>query len=158
MGGFDLVPMQDAIVARVREIAPNTPVYEDTIPDDEALFRDGDTLKVTPSIILRFSPLFPGYERAMAGPRHDSYLAFVDILAVSANGRISRQLNAAITSRLIGFKPDGIAPLHQNNSSGVPGQFTVSQNEMRPTLSVVSTRLRWAVNNSNIGAEVPIPG
>lgn len=153
-GGFDMVAMQDAITAYVRSLATNTEVFEDTVPDDANLPRDTNN-KVTPFIVLRFSPLGPGHARSMAGTRHDEYLAFVDVLAVAPIGRTARILSAAITSRMLGFKPDGIAPLHQNASSGSPGQFTVSQNEVRPTLSVVSTRLRWAVNNSNIGEASP---
>lgn len=153
-GGFDLVSMQDAITAYVKSLVPDTKVFEDTVPDDENLPRDVNQ-KTEPFLVLRYSPLGPGYGRSIRGARHDEYLAFVDVMAVAPAGRIARQLNAAITSRLIGFKPDGIAPLHQNNSSGIPGQFTVSQNEVRPTLFVVSTRLRFAVNNSNIGAATP---
>lgn len=154
-GGLDLVSLQDAITAEVKRIAPNTQVEEDSIPDDEALPRDANG-KVVPCIVLRYSPLGPGYGKSFGGPRHDEYVASFDVMTIATSGRVSRILNAAIVSHLIGFKPDGVSPIHQRSDAGTPSQFTVSSNEIRPTLYVVSTRLRFAVNNTNIGAAVPI--
>lgn len=157
MGGLDLFEMQDAITAEVRRIFPDTKVYEDSVPDDANLPR-GVEQKVIPFIVVRYAPLSPSQSgRAMRGPRHDEYITSFDVLSVSMSGRVSRKLNSAAVSQLIGFKPDGISPVFMRSDGGGSSQFTISQNEVRPTLFVVSTRLRFNVNNSNIGAAVPRP-
>lgn len=157
MSGLDLSALQDAITAEVERLLPNHDIYEDSVPEDVNLPRDASQ-KVKPFIVIRFAPMGPNAaDRAMAGPRHDGYLSSFDLLSVSMNGPISRKLNSALVSQMIGFKPDGISPVFMRSDGGAPSQFTISQNEVRPTLYVVTTRLRFNVNNSNIGAPVPIP-
>lgn len=153
MAGFDLVTLQDNITAYVHSLTTAT-VYEDSIPDDEALPMD-EAGKLLPYVVLRYGPLRPSYTgKSFGGARHDEYWASCDVLAISGNGRVSRILNNGLVDALIGFKPDGVAEMHQRTDAGEPAQFVVSSNESRPTQYVQSTRLRYTVNATNVGAGV----
>lgn len=156
-GGFDIVTLQDNIVDELKAFLPNTVIYEDTIPDDAELpFDDDDNL--APYIVLRFGPIRPSYTgKSLMGPRHDEYWASCDIVAVAPRGRVARVLNAAAVDHMIGFKPDGVSPMSMRTDAGDPAQFVVSSNESRPTQFVASTRLRYTVNGTNIGAPIPTP-
>lgn len=153
MAGFDLVSLQDTITAYVRTQTSAT-VFEDSIPDDESLPMDNNH-KLLPYVVLRYGPLRPSYTgKSFGGPRLDEYWASCDVVAISGNGRVSRQLNNGLVDALIGFKPDGVSPMHQRTDAGDPAQFVVSSNESRPTQYVSTTRLRYTVNSTSVG--VPI--
>lgn len=156
-GGLAIVDLQDRIVAKVQKEFPNHTVYQDSIPDDEHLPFDA-TGKLQPYIVLRFGPLRPGYTgKSIRGPRYDEYWASCDLIAISSNGRVSRVLNAALVSKMMGFRPDGVAPMQMRTDAGDPAQFVVSSNESRPTQYVSTTRLRYTVNGTNTGADIPTP-
>lgn len=158
MAGFDIVALQDAITAHVKAILPNTQIFEDTIPDDQHLPFDRDSGKLQPYVVLRFGPIRPSYTgKSLRGPRYDEYWASCDVVAISGNGRKSRILNAFLVDNMIGFKPDGVAPMQQRTDAGDPAQFVVSSNESRPTQFVSTTRLRYIVNGQNVGASIPTP-
>jgi len=157
MGGFDIVALQDIITAKVKEILPNALVLEDSIPDDKDLPYTNDG-RLAPYVVLRYGPIRPSYTgRSMGGARLDEYWASCDFLAIAPSGREARILNAALVSRMIGFKPDGVYPMAMRTDAGDPAQFVVSSNEARPTQFVATTRLRYAVNSVDAGAEVPEP-
>ena len=156
-GGFNIVDLQDIIIAKVKETFPNHTIYEDSIPDDADLpiTKLG---QIQPYIVLRFGPLRPSYVgKSFVGPRHDEYWASCDLIAISQNGRVSRKLNAALVSNMIGFRPDGVSPMQMRTDAGDPAQFVVSSNESRPTQYASTTRLRYTVNGTNVGAPVVIP-
>jgi hypothetical protein len=156
-GGFDIVSLQDNITAAVEAFIPNTLVMEDTIPDDKDLPMDAQG-NLKPYVVLRYGPLRPSYTgKSLMGPRHDEYWASCDVVAVAPRSRVARQLNAAVVDMLIGFKPDGVSPMSMRTDAGDPAQFVVSSNESRPTQFVASTRLRYTVNGTNIGASIPTP-
>jgi hypothetical protein len=157
MAGFDIVDLQDAITAQVKALLPNTLVLEDTVPDDESLPVDANG-KLVPYVVLRYGPIRPSYTgHSMMGPRYDEYWASCDLIAISNNGRVSRKLNAALVGSMIGFKPDGTYPMQMRTDAGDPAQFVVSSNENRPTQFVSTTRLRFAVNSVDPGAEPSVP-
>lgn len=149
MNRFDIVSLQDAIVAKVKSLTA-AQVYQDMVPDDHGIeVRDG---QIVPYVVLRFGPMRPGYTgKSMAGPRHDEYWASVDIVAISSNGRVSRVLLNGLVDELIGFKPDGVAPLQMRTDAGDPAQFVVASNESQPTQHVAATRLRYTVNSTAVG-------
>lgn len=151
MAGFDIVSLQDNITAYVESLT-EAQVFEDSIPDDASLPMD-ENGKIEPYIVLRYGPIRPSYTgKSFGGPRMDEYWASCDVLAISGNGRISRILNNGLVDALIGFKPDGVAPMHQRTDAGDPAQFVVSSNESRPTQYISTTRLRYAVNARDVGA------
>jgi hypothetical protein len=156
--GLDLVSYQDAITAQVVALYPDYDVIEDTLDDDMVLHRDLRG-KMPAYIVLRYGPKLPKRRgKSFAGPRHDEYYATVDILAVASKGRIARQLCDAACNDLIGFKPDGVAPMSIQDDGGMFAAFVVSSNEARPTRSLASQRLRFNVNNTNIGGDArPTP-
>lgn len=157
MAGFDIVQLQDAITARVREIAPNCEVYEDSPPDDVDLPYDKHG-KLQPYIVMRYGPIRPAYTgKSFGGPRLDEYWASCDVVTVADNGRAARLLGSAVVGRLIGFKPDGLYPMQMRTDAGDPAQFVVSSNESRPTQFISTTRLRYGVNGASPGSVVPIP-
>lgn len=155
-GGFNIVDLQDNILAEIKLRFPNHTVYEDSIPDDADL-PITSLGQIKPYIVIRFGPIRPSYVgKSMAGPRLDEYWASCDFIAISQNGRVSRKLNAALVSAMIGFKPDGVSPMQMRTDAGDPAQFVVSSNESRPTQYVSSTRLRYTVNGTNVGAAVVV--
>lgn len=156
-GGFNIVDLQDTITEKVQSVVPDTLILEDSIPDDFSPPVDSED-KLLPYIVLRYGPIRPSYTgKSLAGVRHDEYWASCDVLAISAVGRVSRILNSAIVDALLGFKPDGVSPMTMRTDAGDPAQFVVSSNESRPTQYVASTRLRYTVNGTNVGAAVVTP-
>ena len=156
-GGFNIVDIQDVITAHVESIVPSTLVLEDSIPDDFSPPVDSNN-KLVPYVVLRYGPIRPSYTgKSIMGTRYDEYWASVDVVAISANGRVSRKLNAGLVDGLLGFKPDGVSPMTMRTDAGDPAQFVVSSNESRPTQYICSTRLRYTVNGTNIAASVTVP-
>jgi hypothetical protein len=153
MAGFDIVALQDNIVAYVESLIPDTVLFEDSIPDDASIpIQDN---KIQPYVVLRFGPLRPSYTgKSMRGPRYDEYWASCDVVAIAGKGRTARQLNAGLVDAMIGFKPDGVSPMQMRTDAGDPAQFVVSSNESRPTQYICSTRLRYTVNAVDVGAPI----
>ena len=149
--GLDLVSYQDAITAHIRALYPDYDVEEDTLIDDAILYRDIRG-KMPAYIILRYGPKLPKRrEKSFAGERSDGYYATVDVMAIASRGRIARQLCDAVTNDLIGWAPDGTAPMSIQDDGGMFAAFVVSSNEVRPTRSLASQRVRFSVNGTNVG-------
>lgn len=149
--GLDLVAYQDAITARVRELFPDWEVIEDTLEDDRVLKRDIDG-KMEGFYILRYGPIMPKRRgRSLKGALYDEYYGTVDVMGVAAKGRIARMMAATAATYLLDFRPDGIAPMSLQDDGGMFAAFVVSSNEARPTRSIASQRLRFNVNNTDIG-------
>ena len=147
--GFELVPLHDAIHARVSSVLPNTPIHEDTLPDDVMPGRDVHN-QMIPYIILRFSPLRKGYGtgEALAGVRHDNYFGTVDVMTSAPTGRMSRLLFDIVIDCLLGFNPGGGG---QISLEGAASNFVVSSNEAKPTQMVCMNRLKFPVNGVAVG-------
>lgn len=149
--GLDVVSYQDAITARVKSLYPDYEVLEDTLDDDTVLKRDFNG-KMEAYIVLRYSPILPKRRgKSFAGVRHDEYYGTVDIIAVGSKGRIARLLSSAVLNDLLGWSADGISPMSIQDDGGMFAAFVVSSNEARPTRSLASQRLRFNVNNVNVG-------
>jgi hypothetical protein len=149
--GLDLIGYQDAITARVQLLYPSYDVIEDTLDDDAVLSRDIRG-KMPAFIILRYGPKLPKRNgKGFAGVKFDEYYATVDIMAVASKGRIARQLCDAVTNDLLGWAPDGNSPMSIQDDGGMFAAFVVSSNEVRPTRSLASQRIRFNVNNTNVG-------
>lgn len=154
---MNMIEQQDEILAHVKTLIPDTPVYEDMVPDDESLPMDEEQ-NLIPYVVVRFGPLRPSYTgKSFGGPGMDEYWASTDIVAIAPTGRTARVLNYALVAQLIGWCPDGISPLTQRTDAGDPAQFVVSSNESRPTQYVASTRLRYTVNASGVSESLPLP-
>lgn len=150
--GLDLVAYQEAITARVKELYPNYEVIEDTVEDDRAMMRDLNG-KMPAYIILRYGPMMPKRRgRSFKGVLHDEYYGTVDIMAIASKGNIARRLCTAVMVDLLAFRPDGNAAMGLQDDGGMFAAFVVSSNEARPTRSIASQRLRFNVNNVNVGS------
>lgn len=149
--GMDLVSYQDAITNEVKRLYPGYTVIEDTVEDDRTIERD-PMGKMPAYVILRYGPKLPKRRgKTFKGALHDEYYATVDVMAIASKGRIARVLCDAITNDLLQFRPDGVAPMSIQDDGGMFAAFVVSSNEARPTRSLASERLRFNVNNRNIG-------
>lgn len=154
--GLDLFAYQQAITAEVTRLYPDFEVIEDTVEDDRILERDLRG-KQPAFIILRYGPLMPKRRgRSFKGNLHDEYYATVDIMAIASKGNIARQLSTAVMLDMLQFAPDGVAKMSLQDDGGMFAAFVVSSNEARPTRSIASQRLRFNVNNKNVGA-LPSP-
>lgn len=154
--GLDLSSYQDAITAEVERLYADFDVIEDTLEDDRILERDTHG-KQEAFIILRYGPLMPKRRgKSFAGNMHDEYYATVDIMAIASKGNIARKLCSAVMLDMLQFAPDGVSKLSLQDDGGMFAAFVVSSNEARPTRSIASQRLRFNVNNKNVGA-VPFP-
>lgn len=147
--GFALVPLHEAITARVESVLPNTPVYEDTLPDEVTPPRDAFQ-QLVPYIILRYSPLRKSYGtgEAVAGVRHDNYFGTVDAMTVAPTGKMARMMFDIVIDCLLGFDPGGGG---QISLEGAASNFVVSSNEARPTQMVCMNRLKFPVNGVSVG-------
>lgn len=149
--GFNIVAYQDNIVARLKSVLPNTEILEDTIPDDKPFPRDANG-KAVPYIVLRFGPILAKHRgKSFMGARHDEYFATCDIMAVAPNGRMARQVCMIATDRLMGWAPDGVAPMGLRDDGGSAVQFVVASNEARPTMMIASTRMQYSINSKGVG-------
>lgn len=153
--GLSLVPLHDAITAHVKATLPNTPVEEDTLPDDVTPQRDTNQ-QMIPYVILRYGPLRRSYGTgsAVAGVRHDDYFGTMDLMTVAPNGRMARRMFDILTDALIGFNPGGGGEIHLEGSAS---NFVVSSNEARPTQMVCMVRLKFTVNGVNVGEPITAP-
>lgn len=150
--GLDVIAYQDAITAYVESLySPEFDVIEDSLDDDAILERDING-KMEAFIILRYGPILPKRRgRSLAGARQDEYYGTVDVMAIANKGRKARYLSAAIMDDLIGFKPDGTAPLEIQDDGGMFAAFVVMSNEARPTRAIASQRYRFTVNGTDVG-------
>lgn len=149
--GLDLVAYQEAITAHVRALYPDKEVIEDTLEDDRILERDPRG-KMPEFIVLRYGPMMPKRRgKTFKGVLHDEYYATVDIMAIASHGNIARKLCNAVMLDLLTFRPDGVATMGLQDDGGMFAAFVVSSNEARPTRSIASQRLRFNVNNKNVG-------
>ena len=144
---LDLVPLQDAITLHIKTVLPNTPVKEDTYPDEETPPRDVN-MQLIPYVILRYGPIRRGFGGAVAGPRHDNYYGTVDVMAIAPQGRMARRLFDVVIDSLIGFEPGGGGSV---TTEGSASNFVVTSNEARPTQNVCMIRLKFSVNGTNVG-------
>lgn len=150
MSGLDLIPVQDAIAAYVRQEFSGYEVYEDDVMDDESLLKVSN--KVKPYIVLRWGGLFRNQRGAnLAGVRFDEYISTVDVSVVAPTARQCRQAINIINDKLIGWKPDGIASLIPEGSGGA---FVFADNNGKPHLYIQSNRFMFAVNTSNPGSYI----
>lgn len=149
--GLDLVAYQDAITNRIKELYPGYEVIEDTVEDGRNLERMLDG-KMEPFFILRYGPLMPKRRgKTFKGALHDEYYGTVDIMAIAPVGRIARLMSSGAVTDMMDFRPDGVAPMSLQDDGGMFAAFVVSSNEARPTRSISSQRMRFNVNNTNIG-------
>lgn len=149
--GLDLVSYQEAITNYVKAMYPDKLVYEDTLEDDNIMTRDPRG-KMEDFIVLRYGPMMPKRRgKSFKGNLHDEYYGTVDIMAIGSKGNIVRKLCNAVMLDLLQFRPDGVSPMGLQDDGGMFAAFVVSSNEARPTRSIASQRLRFNVNNTNIG-------
>ena len=149
--GLDLAAYQEAITAYVKTMYPTKEVIEDTLEDDHILERT-PTGKMPEYIILRYGPMMPKRRgKNFGGVLKDEYYGTVDIMAIASKGNIARKLCTAVMLDLLQFRPDGNAPMSLQDDGGMFAAFVVSSNEARPTRRIASQRLRFNVNNVNVG-------
>lgn len=154
MAGLQLVPIQDAIVARLKSVMPNTPIDEDGVLDDTILARTtAPGAQLVPYIVPRFGsirrkPL--GY--AIAGTRYDDYYSTVDVACVAPVGRAARKMLDVATDCLIGWCPPDSTEI---TVEGLPDNFVIVNNIGRPAAFVATLRLRFGVNGSDVGSNIP---
>lgn len=154
--GFNIIEQQEAIVARLKAALPNTPLVEDTTEDDKVMQRDLND-KLVPYQVVRFGPMKASRrDKSFMGPRQDGYFGTVDVIAVAPLGKIARRINEWQVDALLGFKPDDTNPMSLRSDEGDPSQFVVTSNEARPTQNVASTRMKFTINNKDVGAS-PTP-
>lgn len=150
--GLNLPLYQDKITAEVERLyGDEFEVIEDTLADDQVMYRDFRG-QMPAYIILRYGPMMPKRRgRTFAGPKQDEYYGTVDVIAVAAQGKTSRRLAAAVANDLLGWKPDGTAPMILQDDGGMFAAFVVTNNEVRPTRTMASQRMRFNVNNRDVG-------
>lgn len=154
--GLDLFEYQLAITDHVTARYAAYEVLEDTVEDDAILYRDFNG-QMEAFIVLRYGPMMPKRRgRSFKGGTHDEYYSTVDIMAIASRGDIARKLCNHVMTDLLTFKPDGNAAMTLQDDGGMFAAFVVSSNEARPTRSIASQRLRYNVNNVNVG-QLPLP-
>lgn len=149
--GFDLLSIQDAITAHIKETLPATQIIEDGVLDEQNLVRDANG-QLIPYIVPRYGSIRRkpvGY--SVAGTRYDEYYGTVDISCVAPTGRQSRQILNIVTDALIGYKPDGAAEM---TIEGLPDNFAIMNNVGRPTAFVASVRMRHGANATDVGSHL----
>ena len=150
MSGLDIIPVQDAITAYIRQEFSGYEVYEDDVLDDDSLLKVSN--KVKPYIVLRWGGLFRNQRGAnIGGVRLDEYTSTVDVAIIAPTPRQCRLAMNLINDKLIGWKPDGIAALIPEGSGGT---FVVPDTNGKPHVYIQSNRFTFAVNTSNPGSYI----
>lgn len=150
--GLNIPLYQDNITAEVERLySPQFEVIEDTLDDDNVMYRDFHGQSPA-YIILRYGPMMPKRRgKSFAGVRHDEYYGTVDIMAIAAKGSSARSLCSAVTNDLLGWSPDGNSVMSLQDDGGMFAAFVVTSNEVRPTRTIASQRMRFNVNNKDVG-------
>lgn len=150
MSSLDLVPVQDAISAYVREQFPNYEVYDDDVIDDDFVLKQGN--KVKPYVVLVWGGLRrSGNGASFAGVRSDEYYSTVDVDIIAPTPRQARRANSIIIDKLIGWKPTGGGAM---TPEGGTDRWAILDANGRPHAYASSTRLRYAMNSENAGAYI----
>lgn len=152
--GFELVPLQDAIVAQLQSVMPDTPFYEDGVWDDASLHRTPEG-QLIPYIVPRFGSIRRRpLSYSIAGTRYDDYYSTVDVVCVAPMGRMARQMLDLAADTLIGFKPDDATEM---TVEGYPDNFVVLNNIGRPAAYAATVRFRFGVNANNVAEHMTPP-
>lgn len=100
---FDLIAIQDDIVAELRELPQD--VYETEAPDDTKLRFDASGM-ILPYIIVQHSDAYDSTDTAgVLSTKFDTKLAYVDVTCVSPTERSARQVAQLVRNKLLGYKP-----------------------------------------------------
>lgn len=150
--GLKVLEYQDTITDYITSLySPRFEVIEDSLDDDEILERDMNG-KMEAFIILRYGPMMPKRRgKSFKGAMYDEYYGTVDVMAIANKGRKARYLASAIMVDLLGFKPDGTAPMELQDDGGMFAAFVVMSNEARPTRAIASQRFRYTINGTDVG-------
>jgi hypothetical protein len=150
MSGLNLVSIQDAITAYVRQEFSGYEVYDDYIMDDETILKESN--KVKPYIVLSWDGLRNSPTGgSFVGARFDEYYSVVDVSIIAPNARQARIASNVIVDKLIGWKPQNSTPL---SPEGATGTWVVENNNGKPHLYVSSARLRFNVNAEDVGSYI----
>lgn len=139
--GLSLLPIQDEIVARLKEL-PQT-VYENGVPDDADLIHANGIM--LPFIV----PFFGGFarslqDRGITSVRHDLGESFVVIQCVGPTERSSRQVSDIVRDKMTGFKPNDAGELTPiANSRNLTPDYST-----RPVKYISEVTFRYAVNTN----------
>lgn len=139
--GLSLLPIQDEIVAELKELAQT--VYENGVPDDAALEYSNGTM--LPFIV----PFFGGYARSSDGRgivsvRQDLGESYCVIQCAGPNERSSRQVADLVRAKLTGFKPNDAGELKPAGNSRV----VLPDFSSRPAKYITEVTFRYAVNTN----------
>lgn len=139
--GLSLLPIQDEIVSKLREL-PQT-VYENGVPDDAQLEYSNGTM--LPFIV----PFFGGYARSTDGrgivsSRQDLGESYCIVQCVGPTERSSRQVGDLVRDKLTGYSPADAGEMKPvSNSRVVLPDFS-----SRPGKYITEVTFRYVVNTN----------
>lgn len=149
MSGLNIIPIQDAITAFVRQEFTNYDVYEDIIIDDDIPQKVNG--KVIPYIVIRWSGARRSGSSSFGGVRLDEYIGSVDINAIAPTPSQARKLSNILFDKLVGHKVDGISPMYPDSASLI---WAVGNTNAKPDVYVASFGLSFPINYTDPGAYI----
>ena len=155
MAGFNIVLTQDSITAYLKEVFPNTTIYEDGLPDDVQTVLASPQQALKPYIVLAYSNLNPvgtSAGRSMGGPRWDDYFTTVDIDTIAPTGRMSRLLMQAVLDTLTGWAPTDSTEMTIYEKVR---NYVYEENGTLPTTFQSSVRMRHGANTTGVSSPIP---
>jgi len=149
MAGLNLIPVQDNILAYIREEFPGYEVYEDEILDEDSLLRVDNNVK--PYIVIRWGGLMRNNRGgSFAGVRYDEYSSDFNLSIIAPTPKQCRKALNIIYDKLVGWQPVGGTPLIPE----VSGVYVVPNENGKPHIYVGNCIMSFAANMENPGQHI----
>lgn len=153
MTGFNLVDVQDVILAHIKDEFPDYEVYEDYVLNEQELQRVDSRVK--PYIVISYHGLSRiAGAAAISGVRQDEYESGFDIGVIAPTPKQCRKGLNIIIDNLIGYSYDNVGYLTPGSSTGA---FVVSDRDGVPHLYMAMSEFSFPMNTTDPGARMSPP-
>lgn len=154
MTGFNLVSVQDTILAYIKSEFPQYEVYEDYVLNEQELLKVDNRVK--PYIVISWYGLSRlGGNAAISGVRQDEYESGFDIGIIAPTPKQCRLGLNIVIDNLIGYSYDGVGYLTPGQSSNA---FVVANRNGVPHLYMAMAEFTFPMNTTDPGTPMTPPG
>ena len=140
---FNIYAIRKDIANYLTTELPQFQFRTDSLPENIQMLRDTEG-EVNPFFIVRPGKIRPRPRgRSIAGPRHDDYYTWIDVICVGTEEDAVAESLSLVADYLVGYKPaggTGIIP------DGGQDDFITRNYASRPTLYVNSNRFEFGIN------------
>ena len=136
---LNLLPTQDAIAAKLRELAQD--VYETSAPEDSKLRFDSNGM-ILPYIVVEFADMYDSIETGgILSTRYDVKTSYIVVSCVAPTERSARQVAELVRDKLTGFVPVDAGELTQTG-----GGVAYATQDQKPNRFTAELAFTFPVN------------